>query len=373
MPQRSKGARLWLRPAWGEEKPVWIIRDGRERRSTGFGPGDRREAEKQLAAYLAEKHAPSRERGRDPAEILVADALSVYAADRGPSIRNPAELGQRMSALLAFFGTTRLGDVTAALCRSYAAQRTSDSMARRELEDLRAAIRFLWKEGLTTRPVSIWLPDKPEPRERWLTRSEAARLIWAAWRWRETQKGVLTDRKSRQHIARFVLVGLYTGTRSSAICGAALTDAVGRGFVDLERGVFYRRAKGAKKTKKQQPPVLIPDRLLAHLRRWSALGISRAAVVEFNGAPVKSVRKAFGRAAVDAGLPDVTPHVLRHTAASWAMQSGADPYRAADFLGMTVETLERVYGHLHPASHKDVGDAITGRAVSGHFNRNKRR
>lgn len=361
MPQRSKGARLWLRPGRGAEKPVWIIRDGRKRASTGCGPSDRGEAEKRLSAYLAEKHAPSRERGRDPAEILVADALSLYAADRGPSIRSPAELGQRMSALLRFFGTKRLGDINAALCRSYAAQRSSDSMARRELEDLRAAVRMLWTEGLSTRPVSIWLPDKALPRERWLTRSEAARLIWAAWRYRETQKGVQTGRRSRQHVARFILVALYTGTRSAAVCGAALTPAVGRGFVDLTNGVLHRRARGARETKKRQPPIRIPERLLAHIRRWAALGISRASIVEFNGEPVKSVRKAFSRAAADAGLPDVSPHVLRHTAASWAMQAGADPYAAADFLGMTIETLQRVYGHLHPASHKGVGDAITGR------------
>jgi integrase len=361
MPQRSKGARLWLKPGWEDEKPVWIIRDGRKRHSTGCGPIDRGEAEKQLAAYLAKKHQPSRERGRDPAEIRIADAMSVYATDKALSIRSPSELGQRMVAILKFFGTMRIGEINADLCRSYAAQRTSKSMARRELEDLRAAARFLWKEGLCTRPVTVWLPPKSTPRERWLTRSEAALLLRAAWRYRETQKGIETDRRSRRHVARFILVGLYTGTRSSAICGAALTQAIGRGFVDIEKGVFYRRAQGAVETKKRQPTIGIPDRLLTHIRRWARLGISTKAVVEFNGKPVKSVRKAFARAAADAGLESVTPHTLRHTAASWAMQAGSDPYRAADFLGMTVETLERVYGHLHPASHKDVGDAITGR------------
>jgi hypothetical protein len=58
-------------------------------------------------------------------------------------------------------------------------------------------------------------------------------LIRAAWRYREVQKGKLTDRASRQHVARFILVGLYTGTRSGAICGAALSPAIGRGCVDL--------------------------------------------------------------------------------------------------------------------------------------------
>ncbi len=50
--------------------------------------------------------------------------------------------------------------------------------------------------------------------------------------------------------------------------------AVGRGHVDLEQGVFYRRAIGRRKTKKRQPPVKLPPRLLAHMRRWAALGFA---------------------------------------------------------------------------------------------------
>jgi site-specific recombinase XerD len=59
--------------------------------------------------------------------------------------------------------------------------------------------------------------------------------------------------------------------------------------------------------------------------------------------------KAFRAVAKDAGLaPDGMPHVLRHTAATWLMQAGTDPWEAAGFLGMTVETLMGRYGHHHP-------------------------
>ena len=102
---------------------------------------------------------------------------------------------------------------------------------------------------LSRSTIAIALPDKSESRERWLTRDEAARLIRAAWRYREVQKGVETERHSRRHVARFILVGLYTGTRSGAICGAALTPAIGRGWVDLDAGLFYRKALGEKDEK----------------------------------------------------------------------------------------------------------------------------
>lgn len=77
--------------------------------------------------------------------------------------------------------------------------------------------------------------------------------------------------------------------------------------------------------------------------------ISREWLVEFEGARVGEVNKGFASLVAVAGLgPEVTPHTLRHTAATWLMQSGADLWDAAGFLGMSVATLERVYGHHHP-------------------------
>ena len=79
------------------------------------------------------------------------------------------------------------------------------------------------------------------------------------------------------------------------------------------------------------------------------MGIATDHVVEWNGKPVKSVRKALRSGRIAAGLgDDVTAHTLRHTAPTWAMQNGADLWQAAGYFGMTVETLERVYGHHHP-------------------------
>ena len=236
----------------------------------------------------------------------------------------------------------------------------TEAAARRELEDLRAAINHHRREGLCSEVVSVALPEKSASREGWLTRSQAARLIWAAWRAKQVMQDRRTERAVGQHVARFILTGLYTGTRSGAICGAALMPTIGRGHVDLDRGVFYRRAQGARETKKRQPPVRLPDRLLAHLRRWHRLGIAKHAVVEWNGKPVRSVRKAFATA-VQGGGPRwarITPHVLRHTAATWAMQSGGDLWQIAGFLGMTVEMLERVYGHHHPDYQREAAEAV---------------
>jgi integrase len=107
--------------------------------------------------------------------------------------------------------------------------------------------------------------------------------------------------------------------------------------------------------------VRLPARLLAHLRRWKQLGIAHHAVVEWNGKPVVSVRKSFAAAVRAAGIErHVTPHICRHTAATWAMQQGADIWDAAGYLGMSPEVLERVYGHHHPDFQSDVAERMSG-------------
>lgn len=374
MPRQSKGARLWLQPEHRAKdgsvrmRAVWVIRDGPRKVSTGCTAEDRAGAEQALSAYIADKYKPQRDRNRDPSEILIADVLCIYLTDVASGHAREQETRQRAMTLDGWWGDKRLSDVTGRACRDYVAWRmaqdwkasrpestgnparkVSSAAARRELEDLRAAINHHRREGLCSEQVLVVLPEKPVARERWLTRGEAARLILAAWRYRETQKGRETGRRSRRHVARYILIGLYTGTRSAAICGAGFEPEPGRGWIDLDAGVFYRRAIGRRATKKRQPPVKLPSRLLAHLRRWKRLGVSVSSPVEWNGRPVGSVSKAFGRSVADAGLgADVTPHVLRHTCATWLMQAGEDIWATAGYLGMTVQQLEATYGHHHP-------------------------
>jgi hypothetical protein len=71
-----------------------------------------------------------------------------------------------------------------------------------------------------------------------------------------------------RHVARFILIGLYTGTRAGAIATASPYAEQGRSFVDLERCILYRKAIGKRATKKRQTPAPIPPRLLAHMRHW---------------------------------------------------------------------------------------------------------
>jgi integrase len=270
--------------------------------------------------------------------------------------------------VLDFFGDKMLSDINGGLCREFAARMATDSAARRALEDFRAAIKHHRREGKCSEVIEVVLPPRRPHRQRWLTREEAARLIWKAWRYREIQKGVETDKRPRRHVARFILVALYTGTRAGPVCEAAMRPTIGRGWVDVAQGVFYRRAPGRKITKKKAPPVRLPDRLLAHMRRWHRLGISHDSVIEYEGRPIKRITKAFNAVVLDAQLSadhgKVTPHILRHTAATWLMQRGVDPWVAAGYLGMTIETLIQNYGHHHPDHFEAARKAFDRRSPS---------
>jgi integrase len=353
MPAKRKGAHLWLRRErigrdGTRRKAVWIIRDGDSRHSTGCAESNIGGAETALKKYLADKHTiTARAVSRRPAGIPIADVLNIYARDKAPEHARLAETVRRIEALRDYFGTATLSTINGHACRAYV-QARGEGAGRRELEELRAAINHHRREGLCSEIVEVVLPPRGAPRERWLSRAEAARLIKAAWRYHERQDGAPSDRRPRQHVARFALIALYTGSRAGVICEAALgRPQPGRGWIDLDRGVFYRRAPGKRESKKRAPPVPLPPSLLAHLRRWHRSG--QAYAVEWNGAPVVSLRKAFAAAVKDAGLGlEVTPHVLRHTAATWLMQAGVDMWQVAGFLGMTVEMISQRYGHHHP-------------------------
>lgn len=373
MPRRSKSARLWLRSARRRggrviASAVWIIIDGNKHIATGCLKDQAGEAEKRLATYIADKYRPSR-LVKDIDQIDLADVLSIYLDDCGPRIADQLKLERTIDRLNDYWGGKVLSQVSAAECRAYVKARVKSGGARADLETLRAAINHHAKEGMHHGMVRVTLPQKGSPRDRWLTRDEAAKLIWACWRYREEQtvhrgraKGqpVATDKRPLRHLARFILIGLYTGTRASAIAAASPYRDLGHSFVDLDQGIYYRLAIGRRATNKRQTPAPIPPRLLAHMRRWVRRGIVTSHFVEWHGAPVKSVKTAFRHAVDLAGLwGKVTPHTLRHTAATWLMQRGVPIWQAAGYLGMSAQILERTYGHHHPDYMRAAAAAIT--------------
>lgn len=324
MPRRRAAPRLYL----DGKRKQWVIRDGARFVRTGCAEFDRHGAETRLAAYLGQKHTP--ERSSCP---LIADVLLAYASEHLPHTEAAKNAAYNVSNLSAWWGKKRTADITARACRAYAETRTP-AAARRDLETLRAALNYWHREyGPLPSVPAVTLPAKGDPRQRWLTRSEAARLLRAARR--------------TPHLARFILLGIYTGTRSGALL------ALRWDWIDLQRGLMLRRAPGETESKKRRPPVRLGMRILSHLRRWRRLDPHSIYVCHYDGRRIVKLRRSWNGAIERAKLSaDVTPHTLRHSRATWLMQRGIDPWEAAGHLGMSVETLQRVYGKHSPDFQK---------------------
>ena len=341
MPRKTAGARLYER-----SNGIFSIRDGARFITTGTR--NRREADRALSQYIAEKDRPIGP--SSPDQITVADVLARYGADHAPTIADPARIGYAIKALDPILGALPVASITGAVCRRYAKdRRKAPGTVRKELGVLQAALNYSYAEGYLTAAPKVRLPAKPAPRDRWLTRDEVAALLRAAYR----------NPKAR-HLARFILVATYTGSRSEAILGLRFMPHVAGGHVDTVAGLMFRRPIGSAETKKRAPPVPVPPRLLAHLCRWERMGAR--AVVEIDGARVAGVKTAWKTALAEAGIAHCTRHDLRHTAITWAMRAGADKWAAAGFFGITTDMLESTYGHHHPDHLKSAVDAMGKRA-----------
>lgn len=323
MPRRSSGPRLWP----DKKRDTWTIVDGRSRYRTGCSLEEIGRAEKALREYIGKKYAPAISDAP-----LIADVLSVYAEEHIKHAVSGKHIQYDLRNLAKWWGTKRVTDINAQSTKAYIVHRTPARVsARRELAFLNAAIQH-WKSNHAPMMAvpKIKMPPKPEPRQDFMTRDEAARFLWVA---RETP-----------HLARFFLLGWYTGSRRSVICGIKWS------MVNLETGIMRRKERGAVQTKKRAPTIKVGDRLLAHLRRWRRLdGKDVTYIVHFRGGKIGRTDKSWERVCGLAELPDyVTPHVLRHSRATYMLKAGIPLWETASYLGMSPAVLEKHYAHHMP-------------------------
>lgn len=363
MPRPSKGARLYLRKRKNRE-PVYVIRDdGGVEITTGTECSQA--AEEALAEYIATKHRPSGPASAD--ELTVSQALTIYAEDHAPELAAGDRVAYAIDALEPFWGGLTVSAIKGATVRRYLAERgVSASTVRREIGVLQAALNWCAREGYLLNAPQIWKPPAAAPKDRWITRQEAAYLLRAS---RHLNK-------DGRHLGKFILASLYTGTRKAAVLALRIDQpSITGGYIDTIQGVMYRKPQGAQQTVKRQTPARLPRQFLAHVKRWKANG-AEFVVQNVNGHRVSDIKKGWSRAiliaqelaeseGVDIDLSDVIPHTLKHTAVTWAMQNGAELWDAASFFGTSVQTLEKTYGHHHPDHQSTAVAAMERKGSSG--------
>jgi len=341
MPRHRQPARLYFT---GDERQ-WVIRDGSTQKRTGCGLEQRGEAEAALASYLSDKQIERRQGRADPWELTVGEVLALCAERIGSTLASPQTLACSIQALAPFWGNLTCDDVKGSTCRLYERERSKPrlsetmtrtgktishvmtagaSTVRRELGVLQAALNYAHSEGLLIHPIVVTLPEVGKVRERWLNRTEAAKLV----------------RNAEPHVRRFILLSLYTGRRASAILELPWSR------VDLDKGTISFRADGEHETNKRRGRIRIPRQLWGHLGRWKLYRGDN--VVTYRGRPVRSIKTGIRRAAERAELEGVTPHVLKHTAITWTIANGLSVEDAAEYFNTSPYTIREHYWHHSP-------------------------
>lgn len=267
-----------------------------------------------------------------PPVAELCDKYELAAKARGVGITQYRVLAQ----LRQFFGHLEPNQITDEDLHDYRAHRgVSTGTLRRELNTLVAVLNHAARKKLVpaTELPHIDLPPEGQSREVYLSPEEEAKFY------------ELLAKSPAARVSVFCMLALRTGARKAAI------EKLTWDRVDLENRFVDYRDPGLRASKKRRVPVPIDDMLLPVLQ-GAKLFSSGPYVV---GGDIKSALLRLRRDNPE--FQKVTPHVLRHTAATRWLREGISIWHVAGLLGDTVETTTKVYGHHATV---DLREAMSG-------------
>ncbi|MEC8628937.1 MAG: site-specific integrase [Pseudomonadota bacterium] len=283
---------------------VWYDADGRRRRyrlKADTLESAEAEARDVLLTHVADK-----------TELTVGTIWKSYSATvEGRPVYESMKYTGR--SILPWFGSLRPDQITIQDCKAYIDDRRQagikDGTIWTQLGKLRTCLNWAEKTRLIESAPHILRPSKPAPKERYLTRDEISQLLAA---------------DCAAHIGLAIRLLLSTAARVTAVLELTWDR------VDFDRKLInLRTGDGQRKGRAIVPMTPSLRAALLEAKRGSLSDY----VVEWAGGPVRSIRKGFKAAAIDAGLHDVSPHVLRHTAAVHMAEAGIPMDEIAQYLG----------------------------------------
>lgn len=283
-------------------------------------------------------------RGAGPVEDLTcAEAWQAYKAGHIERVHarqpvKPEALLRAWSRLAPFFADLPVRSVNQRHVDVFVAARRRDGLRDSTIWYELRILLAIWNHAASrkvklipsTDIPAVDLPAAPEPRERWLSETEIARLLDAA----RARAGA---RLSPVEI--FLWLALETAARRQAI----LDLTWDRVDFDADTPVIHYALPGRRQTRKRRASVPISDALMPILRRAQRESASPHVV-----GTLKSPNVAIAAVARAAGVAGVTPHVMRHTAASHMARNGVPLWLIAKILGNTAAVVEKSYAKHAP-------------------------
>lgn len=306
---------------WQHANGVYYVLYGpRLKRRISTRTRDRGQAETFLAQFIAGSAAPIVE------EPTVGEILNGYQEDARGRVRSPDAIKYAVAALVPHFGELQPRQLLPAVVHSFARKRgAAPGTILRDIGVLRAALSWAVEHQWINAVPAIRNPVRtPAPRDRWATREEASRLIAAC---------------HEPHLRAFAMLGFMTAARAGAILELRWSQ------VDLARGLIdYGPGHG---NKRRSVVPINPElhRVLAAAKELACTEF----VIERHGKRVHAIKKGFQAACRRAGLSGITPHIMRHSAATWMAMDDVPMREIARLLGDEEATVERVYAKHSPS------------------------
>jgi integrase len=231
-----------------------------------------------------------------------------------------------------FFGSKLLGDITPGDVEAFRAQRRlrnggvpSVATVNADHAVLKHILSVAERRGLVASNVAkrVPMPDPKNERDRVMSSEEWERLYDAA----------------ADHLKPILLVAYHLGPRLGEILNLTWDR------VDLFRGFIKLRSVDTKTREPREVP-LTPV-VLAALRELSkARSLTCPYVFQYEGKPIKRVKRAFHTAVREAGIKDLRFHDLRHCAATNLRRAGVDTVTAMKIVGHKSEKMHRRYNSV---------------------------
>lgn len=323
----------------GELCIAWEDERGQRRRYR-LGTSDPKEAARRAPARYSELTRPT---GQSVAELWQAYVRDMEGRAVVETMRHTWKaIGKR-------FGPMEASAITIADCREHIAERRSvrnrqnptgigDGTIHTELGHLRMVLLWAKKHQMIVDVPAIERPTKPEAKDSYLTRVEVKALIEAA---------------KVPHIALAVRLLIGTGARIEA----ALQLTWDR--VDFSRGMIQLRNPFDKARRKGRATVPMNDALKGYLFAAKKDAMTPF-VIEWAGEPVKSIKRGIKSAGKVIKREDVSPHMLRHSAAVWLAEDGHSMWEISQFLGHNdIKTTTRIYAKFSPTHLRRLADSLS--------------
>ena len=244
-------------------------------------------------------------------------------------------------ALLPFFGSLTPLQVTKDIVAEYIAKRVGEGRAPgtiwTEVNHLRMTLTWAKKEGYLQDVPTFSLPPRPAPKTEYLTKEQVRELL---------------SNTVHSHLHLFIVLACTTGARNRALLDLTWDR------VDLTRNLINFSVPD-EENRKGRAIVPINDTLrIALLKAFEEKTCDHC--IEWNSSRVFSVKKALKRVSRTAGIPSVSPHIFRHSAAVWMAESGIPMEEIAQFLGHSdISVTRKVYARYSPSYLRSAAEALT--------------